>query len=42
MISQFITLGFGREIQFAHSPISGTISILGETYSLLIALSRWR
>jgi urea transport system permease protein len=33
VISQFITLGFGREIQFAHSPLSGTIAILGETYS---------
>ena len=33
VISQFITLGFGREIQFAQSPLSGTISILGETYS---------
>jgi urea transport system permease protein len=33
VISQFITLGFGREIQFAQSPLSGTISILGEAYS---------
>jgi urea transport system permease protein len=33
VMSQFITLGFGREIQFAQSPLSGTISILGETYS---------
>jgi urea transport system permease protein len=33
VISQFITLGFGREIQFARSPLSGTIAILGETYS---------
>jgi urea transport system permease protein len=40
VISQFITLGFGREIQFAQSPLSGTISVLGETYSAyrLVAL----
>lgn len=45
VISQFITLGFGREIQFAQSPLGGTISVLGETYSayrlvaLLIAIA---
>ena len=41
VIGQLITLGFGREIQFAQSPLSGTISILGETYSAyrLVALA---
>jgi branched-chain amino acid transport system permease protein len=41
VISQFITLGFGREIQFARSPLSGTIAFLGETYSAyrLVALA---
>lgn len=33
VISQIITLGFGREVQFAQSPLSGTVGILGETYS---------
>ncbi len=41
VISQFITLGFGREIQFTQSPLSGTIAFLGETYSAyrLVALA---
>ena len=41
VISQFITLGFGREIQFARSPLSGTIQSSGKTYSAyrLVALA---
>jgi urea transport system permease protein len=34
VISQVITLCFGREVQFAQSPLSGTIAILGDTYSV--------
>lgn len=34
VISQVITLWFGREVQFAQSPLSGTVAILGDTYSL--------
>jgi urea transport system permease protein len=33
VISQIITLVFGREVQFAASPLTGTVAILGETYS---------
>jgi branched-chain amino acid transport system permease protein len=33
VISQLITLGFGREVQFAQSPLSGTVAFLGDTYS---------
>ncbi|MGA2124906.1 MAG: branched-chain amino acid ABC transporter permease [Xanthobacteraceae bacterium] len=33
VISQIITLAFGREVQFAASPLTGTVAILGETYS---------
>jgi len=33
VISQVITLAFGREVQFAASPLTGTVAILGETYS---------
>jgi branched-chain amino acid transport system permease protein len=33
VISQFITLAFGREVQFAQSPLSGTVAVLGDTYS---------
>jgi branched-subunit amino acid ABC-type transport system permease component len=35
MMGQLITIGFGREIQFVQTPISGTATaLLGETYSL--------
>ena len=34
IIGQLITIGFGREIQFVQTPISGATSLLGETYSL--------
>lgn len=34
IIGQLITIGFGREVQFVATPISGTIDILGEEYSL--------
>ena len=33
VIGQLITLGFGREVQFVPTPISGTIGFLGEDYS---------
>ncbi len=33
VIGQLVTLGFGREVQFVPSPISGTVMILGEDYS---------
>src|SRR3984885_8372740 len=33
IIGQLITIAFGREIQFVQTPLSGTISVLGETYS---------
>lgn len=33
IIVQLITLGFGREVQFAASPIRGTIDVLGLEYS---------
>jgi branched-chain amino acid transport system permease protein len=33
VISQLITLWFGREVQFASSPLVGTVSVLGDTYS---------
>lgn len=34
VLGQLITLAFGREVQFAAAPLTGTTSILGETYSL--------
>jgi urea transport system permease protein len=34
VISQVITLWFGREVQFARSPLTGTIALLGDTYSV--------
>jgi len=34
VISQVITLWFGREVQFAQSPLSGTIAVLGDSYSV--------
>ncbi|WP_173796312.1 branched-chain amino acid ABC transporter permease [Hartmannibacter diazotrophicus] len=34
VIGQVITLAFGREVQFTAAPISGTLPILGETYSI--------
>jgi urea transport system permease protein len=33
VISQVVTLAFGREVQFAQSPLSGTVAVLGNTYS---------
>ena len=33
VVGQLITLEFGREVQFVQSPISGAMSILGESYS---------
>ena len=33
VVGQLITLEFGREVQFVRSPISGAMSILGESYS---------
>ena len=33
VIGQVITLGFGREVQFAASPLSGAATVLGATYS---------
>jgi branched-chain amino acid transport system permease protein len=33
VIGQAITLVFGREVQFVTAPISGTVSVLGESYS---------
>ncbi len=34
IIGQLITLGFGRGVQFVRAPLSGTLDILGEGYSL--------
>jgi branched-chain amino acid transport system permease protein len=34
IIGQAITIAFGREVQFAESPIKGAVTILGESYSL--------
>jgi len=33
VVSQLITLWFGREVQFAQSPLTGTVAVLGDTYS---------
>src|SRR5579864_5833226 len=33
VIGQLITIGFGREVQFVQSPITGAVGVLGETYS---------
>ncbi|TGN61858.1 branched-chain amino acid ABC transporter permease [Paracoccus liaowanqingii] len=33
VIGQLITIGFGRGVQFAESPLSGTVSLLGIDYS---------
>jgi urea transport system permease protein len=33
VIGQLITLGFGRQVQFAESPLSGAATVLGATYS---------
>ena len=33
IIGQLITLGFGREVQFVQSPVTGAMAILGESYS---------
>ena len=34
VIGQLITLAFGREVQFVPTPISGTLAVLGEGYSV--------
>ena len=34
IIGQLITIGFGREVQFVQSPVSGAIAFLGQSYSL--------
>jgi branched-chain amino acid transport system permease protein len=34
VMSQVITLWFGREVQFAKSPLAGTVAVLGDTYSV--------
>jgi urea transport system permease protein len=34
VIGQLITIGFGREVQFVESPVSGAIPFLGQSYSL--------
>ena len=33
VIGQVITLAFGRQVQFAQSPLSGAVAVLGATYS---------
>jgi urea transport system permease protein len=33
IIGQLITIVFGREVQFVHSPITGAVDILGQDYS---------
>lgn len=33
IIGQLITIGFGREVQFVQTPISGAIEFLGQSYS---------
>src|SRR5258708_19847967 len=33
IIGQLITLGVGREVQFVQSPVTGTIDLLGGSYS---------
>src|SRR3954471_18355554 len=33
IIGQLITIAFGREVQFVRSPVSGAVTVLGETYS---------
>ena len=33
IIGQLITIAFGREVQFVQSPVTGAVSVLGETYS---------
>ncbi len=33
VLGQAITLGFGREVQFVQSPLTGTVAVLGEEYS---------
>ena len=43
VIGQVITLAFGRQVQFAQSPLSGAATVLGATYSqyrlLLVAVA---
>mgnify|MGYP001277201033 CR=1 FL=1 len=33
IIGQLITIAFGREVQFVQSPVTGAVTVLGETYS---------
>ena len=33
IIGQLITIGFGREVQFVETPITGAIEFLGHSYS---------
>jgi branched-chain amino acid transport system permease protein len=33
MLGQLITLGFGREVQFVQSPVTGAMDLLGASYS---------
>ena len=33
VIGQLITIAFGREVQFVQSPVQGTITVIGESYS---------
>ena len=33
IISQLLTLAFGREVQFVSSPLNGAVAVLGEQYS---------
>lgn len=43
IIGQVITLGFGREVQFVQSPVTGAVDLLGASYSeyrlLLVAIA---
>jgi len=34
IIGELLTLGFGRGVQFVASPLSGTVDVLGEAYSV--------
>ena len=38
IIVQLITITYGRQIQFVETPLSGAISVFGETYSLKLRL----
>jgi urea transport system permease protein len=43
IIGQLITIGFGREVQFVQTPVSGAIDFLGQSYSIyrLILVGLW-